>query len=86
MTFLISEKAMSSFSTRTPVLRLTRLARKGPHESVTTRLLIGQLVKASDWLVIVTSLHGPGVEDWAKEDQTVQLPPLVIRVLLLQNV
>ena len=43
-------------------------------------------IEASDWLLIVTSLHGPGVEDWAQEDQTVQLPPLVIRVLLLQNV
>ena len=36
--------------------------------------------------MIVTSLHSPGVQDWAQEDQTVQLPLLVIRVLLFQNV
>ena len=43
---MISEKAISSLSTRTPVLRPIRLARKGLQVSV-----IGQLVRmlAYDW-------------------------------------
>ena len=57
VTFLISEKAMSSLSTCTPLLRLIRLARKGLHVSVIghkgkNKGLVNRKKELFGWLIV----------------------------------